>query len=167
MSMEQPRPETIDLLYQIAGKELDVQLADSTALDNRLQNFAWFASVVLAILLAFLAFGSPGPAPLVIVLGVMNAGFFLSVVLISLKGYIVRSRMRYYPNMHDLYPTVLDWDKPIVQRLILEILIGQIDKNRQVLQEKATDARLALRLVLGTVLVATVTFVASMILIVT
>jgi hypothetical protein len=149
--LENPQPNSLDVVYDVAMRQLDEQLRELEQLDTKLGLIFGVASVVLGLLLNSLL-PVVATRPNLFLLAIPLALYLITLV-VAVWGYRVRS-VQYPPNLGVLYEEALFWDPVITKRQLLSTWVEAFDINGSEIRKKATLTNVAVFLLAGEALAA-------------
>ena len=155
-SGKQTQRDSVEVIYDLAMKRLDAQIAEIEAIDNKLRLLFWFASIIITALLGFLSVEHFN-------VNCVCKGFFGATVLAFATVFVATvlgyrfTRPQYLPKVDDLRRHALEKPAETTTRAILIVVARQINNNRTLVRKKELYGKLALWILFPEVGLAVVT----------
>lgn len=141
-----PEPQSLHVIYELAIKRLDGQIAEIEGIDTKLRTNFWFASLVIGIPLTYLSFRQPQlTTALIIVISIIFV-IYLLMLIFTWRSHAF-AQPRYLVRIKDLQEKALFKHPSITQEVILNRVVEQIEANGKLITRKVSYARTAYWLV--------------------
>lgn len=132
-------PQSLDVIYDLAIKRLDAQIGEIEGIDGKLRTNFWFASLVIGVLLTYLSIRQPELTTVLIIFISLSFLVYLSMLIFTLLGYRF-AEPAYLPKVKDLRDRALFRHSNITKRAVLDIVVEQIEENRELIKGKVSYA---------------------------
>lgn len=153
------KPESLDVIYNLALARLDTQSRDVDAALARVSPVWSVAGLILGVAVGFLATRGTPIHLAGIIFSALCAITFIVIILLGFMAY--RYLGLRYPNVRAIWDQALFWNSDITKRQILNIAVPAIEFNKEVIERRIKYTTLALYLLPLEIALATIAIISA------
>ena len=136
---------SLDVIYDLAIKRLDAQIEEIEGIDKKFGDNLQFASLIIAIPITFLTIRPTQITMLILVPFMAALLIYLSILVLTVLGYGFQ-KLSYLAPIRKLRDHLIDLEADYTKKVILNIIMDNIESNKTIIYTKARVARISFSL---------------------
>lgn len=150
-----PKPESIDVIYNLALARLDAQLRDADTALGRIGTVWSVAGLVLAVVAGFISTEGTSIPIVTLIFAALCAATFIAIMVLGFKAFAFLG-LQNPPKVSAVWEEALFWEPTITKRQIVSQIVPAIEFNESILRSRIKYTSLVLYLLPVEVILATI-----------